>query len=273
MSAAPTPTLTRSQARSRAVPSGARLSFFRVLRSEVVKLTTLRSTWWSLGITVVLAVGIALAIAAASSSLPGGIPPVVAITAPMQFTMMVAGIFGAIAITGEYSTGMIRSTLTAEPRRGVVLVAKVIAVAAFLIVTALISTTISILVTAPIFGDNSLDWGDAAASSTPLAFSLLAMACFGLIGLGWGFIIRNSAGAIAATVGVLFVAPIMLSLFTIGGESWAWLVDLSRYLPMSAASTLTTPDPADLGTAVITMLAWPAATLLGGWLVLRTRDA
>lgn len=253
--------------------SSAHLSFGRVLRGEIIKLATLRSTWWSLGITVLLSVGIALLIGAASRSFAGDFPAVTAIVAPLQFTMLVAGIFGAIAITGEYSTGMIRSTLTAEPRRGVVLAAKALAVAVFLVVTAVVSTVIAVLATAPLFGGSGIDWSDAGASTIPLAFSVVSMATFGLIGLGWGFIIRNGAGAIAATVGLLFVAPIVLNLFTIGGDAWAWVVDLGKYLPMSAASTLTAANVEDPVVAIISLLAWPAAALLGGWAVLRTRDA
>ncbi|MGB4777691.1 ABC transporter permease subunit [Microbacterium sp.] len=254
-----------------------RLSFGRVLRSELIKLTTLRSTWWSLGVTVALAVGIALLIASASRSFQGDYPAVAVIVSPMQFTMLVAGIFGAMAVTGEYSTGMIRSTLTAEPRRGAVLIAKALTVALLLIATTVVSSLIAILATAPILGEHGIDWADAEASLVPLAYSLVAMASFGLLGLGFGFVIRNGAGAIAATVGVLFVLPIVLSLFAIGGDSWQWVVDLGQYLPMSAAQVLTTPasaqsDP-DVGTAIVSLLAWPAATLVAGWLILRTRDA
>ncbi len=279
MTTAPAP--TRAGARLRpAVPPFARLSFFRVFRSEVVKFTTLRSTWWSLAITVVLSVGIALLIATASTSLgegPNGapvvVPPVTVITAPMQFTMLVAGIFGAMAITGEYSTGMIRSTLGAEPRRGRVLLAKAAAVAAFLIVTVVVSTLLAVVVTAPILGDGGFDWSDSDTSTVPLAFGVLGMVAVGLMGLGWGFIIRNGAGAIATTVGLLFVAPIILSLFTLGGEAWQWVVDLGQHLPAGAAATLVSPDPADLTASVISLVAWPIATLTIGWVLLRTRDA
>lgn len=269
-----TATIAPTRARSTgSVPRTARLSFPRVLRSEILKIATLRSTWWSLGITVALSVGIALLIAAASRDFGGDFPAVNALTAPMQFTMLVAGIFGAMAITGEYSTGMIRSTLTAEPRRGAVVLAKAIAVAIFLVLTVIVSTVIAVVATAPLLGDAGIDWSDPGASTVPLAYSLLAMAAFGLIGLGWGFIIRNGAGAIAATVGLLFVAPIILSLFTIGGEAWAWLVDLTQYLPMSAASTLTSGSGTDVVVPLITLLAWPVGTLLVGWMILRTRDA
>lgn len=270
MTATTAPTRARSTS---SVPRSARLSFPRVLRSEMVKLATLRSTWWSLGITVALSVGIAALIAAASRDFGGDFPAVSAITAPMQFTMLVAGIFGAMAITGEYSTGMIRSTLTAEPRRGAVVLAKSLAVAVFLLITVLVSTVIAVVITAPLLGDAGLDWSDPSMSTIPLAYSLLAMVSFGLIGLGWGFIIRNGAGAIAATVGLLFVAPIILSLFSIGGEAWLWIVELTQYLPMSAASTLTGGGGGDVAVPIITMIAWPVATLVVGWMILRTRDA
>ena len=99
------------------------------------------------------------------------------------------------------------------------------------------------------------------------------MASFGLLGLGFGFIVRNGAGAIAATVGVLFVLPIVTNMFVMGGEAWQWVVDLGKYLPMSAAQVLTTPGSEDIGTAIVSLLAWPVAALVGGWLILRTRDA
>lgn len=250
-----------------------RLGALRLVRSELIKLTTLRSTWWSLGLTVVLAAGMALLFAAATRETEGGYPAIGVVAAPLQFTMLVAGIFGAMAITGEYSTGMIRSTLTAEPRRGAVLLAKTAAVTLLLAATALLGALITVVITAPMLGDRGINWSDAAASTIPLAYTVLAMVTFGLLGLGFGFLIRNGAGAIAATVGVLFVLPIILALFAIGGEAWAWVVDLSKYVPISAAQVLTFPGSEGQTGALITLLAWPAATLLAGWLVLRTRDA
>lgn len=253
--------------------TGYRLSAGRLVRSEFIKLLTLRSTWWSLGVTAALAIGISLLMAWASTDFGGDFNPVLAITAPMQFTMLVAGILGAMAITGEYSTGMIRSTFAAEPRRGAVLAAKAVVVAVLLAVTTVVTSAVALLASAPIFGDRTLDWGAPEQSIVPLALGVLAMATFALLGLGWGFIIRNGAGAIAATVGILFVLPIVLSLFALGGESWAWIVDLGQYLPAAAAQVVTSPAPEDFWPALITLLAWPAATLLGGWAVLRTRDA
>src|SRR3546814_17112605 len=99
-----------------------RLTFPRALRSEWIKLSTLRSTWWSIGIVAALTIGIALLIALAIND-PDFLG-IQAVVLPIQFTMLLAGILGVIAVTGEYSTGMIRSTLTADPIRGSVLSAK-----------------------------------------------------------------------------------------------------------------------------------------------------
>ena len=250
-----------------------RLSFGRVVRSEWMKLLTLRSTWWSLGVTVALSLAISLMMASASRDFGGGLTPVMTIVMPMQFTMLVAGILGAIAVTGEYSTGMIRSTFTAEPHRGAVLGAKAIVVAVVMALATALTYLVAILLTAPILGGAGIDWSDAAQSWVPLGAGVFAMAMFALIGLGFGFIIRNGAGAIAATVGVLFVLPIVLNMFVFAGESWQWIVDLGQYLPMAAAQMATTPAGDDVLRGILTLAAWPAALLLGAWAALRTRDA
>jgi len=248
------------------------VTFPRVVASEWIKLTTLRSTWWSLGIAAVLSVGISTMIAAASSEFGPGFPAVSAILMPTQFTMLVAGILGAIAVTGEYSTGMIRSTITAEPRRGAVLAAKAVVVAVLMGATTIIGYVAAIAVTAPLLSE-PIDWSDAANSIIPLGFGVLAMISFALIGLGWGFLIRNGAGAIAATVGLLFVAPIVTSLFSIAGDAWRWIVDLGDYLPMNAAAAISAPGATDVLPSLLALVGWVAVLLVGGWAVLRTRDA
>ncbi|MDL9979565.1 ABC transporter permease [Microbacterium sp. ASV49] len=263
---------TEPTTRSRTTASPYRLSFGHVLRSEWIKIVTVRSTWWSLAVAAVLSIAISMMIAGASAGFGVGFQAVGAILMPTQFTMLVAGILGAIVITGEYSTGMIRSTLTAEPRRGAVVLSKAVVVAALMAVVTAVIYAIAILATAPIF-THGIDWSTPADSIVPLAFGVLSMVAFTLIGLGFGFIIRNGAGAIAATVGVLFVLPIVTSLFSMAGEGWRWVVDLGKYLPMNAASALTAPGAHDLGPSLLALAGWALIPLLIGWGVLRTRDA
>lgn len=249
-----------------------RLSFAHLLKSEAIKILTLRSTWWSLGVTAALSVGISLLIALATSGMGGGMEPTNVILAPTQFTMLVAGILGAIVVTGEYSTGMIRSTLTAEPRRGAVLLAKALVVAVTMMVTTVIIYAVAIAATAPLLS-TGIDWATPADSIVPLALGVLSMACFTLMGVGFGFVLRSGAGAIAVTVGVLFVLPIMLSLFSIAGPDWMWVVEAGKYLPVSAAGSLTRAGATDLVEPALTMAGWVIGPLLLGWIALRSRDA
>ena len=249
------------------------LTFPRIVRSEFIKLLSLRSSWWSLAVTAAISIGMSVLVALASPDFGPEFSAVQVMIMPMQFTMLVAGILGAISITGEYSTGMIRSTFTAEPRRGAVLVAKALAVAAVMALTVSVIFAIAVAVTAPLLGENQIEWSDAAFSWTPLILSVGAMVAFALMGLGFGFLIRNGAGAIAATVGVLFVLPIVTSMFAIAGEAWRWIVDAGRFLPMSAAQYVSTPGGDDILTGVLTLIAWPLVLLLASWLSVRVRDA
>ena len=249
-----------------------RLTGANLLRSEAIKVTTLRSTWWSLGIALVLSLAISCLIAASSRDFPNPLPPISAILSPTQFTMLVAGILGAIVITGEYSTGMIRSTLTAEPRRGAVLIAKAVVIGVIMALATAVTYAVAIAATAPLLA-TGIDWGTPADSIIPLSCGVLSMVSFTLLGLGVGFIVRNGAGAIAITVGILFVLPIVFQLFSLAGESWQWLVDLGAYLPMTAASTLTAVGATDVVAPLLTLIGWAILPLIGGWVLLRSRDA
>ncbi len=263
--AAPAPTRA-----ALASASAYRLSFVRVVRAEFLKLLTLRSTWWSLLITAVLTVGMAVLVSTASGD---AVDPVQAAVLPLQFTMLLAGILGAIAVSGEYSTGMIRSTLTAEPRRGAALLAKAIAVAVVVFV-ATIATFVAAAVLVDALSARAIAWDAAAESWLPLLNAAVSMAVFALVGVGFGFVLRNGPAAIAATVGVLFVLPIVASIFSAVAAGWEWIGELARYLPMNAAQAFILPGAGmDQSVAGVTLLGWVVAVLAAGWLVLRSRDA
>lgn len=260
-----------------------RLRFDRVLRSEWIKTLTVRSTWWSIAVVVGLSVGISMLIAVAMTSAEalgaeGDAPaadPLSAILDPTQFTILLAAVVGAITVTGEYATGMIRSTLTAEPRRGSVLAAKAIVVASLLAVTAAAVFAVSAAAMSFLLPTTPIDWSDPLVSSVPLLYGVLSMAAFALIGLGLGFIIGNGAGAIAAAVGLVFLLPPLVSLFP-SGASWQWIHDLGAALPGPAAQALMTPGAETGlgdGMALLALAAWVTAMLGVAWVVLRRRDA
>ncbi|MGP3534976.1 ABC transporter permease subunit [Microbacterium sp. RD1] len=256
-------------------PTTYRLSFARSLHSEWIKLATLRSTWWSIAFVGVMTVGISLLIA---SSVGGDeFTGIQAVTMPTQFTMLLAGILGVIAVTGEYSTGMIRSTLAADPIRGSVLAAKSAVVAALMFVASLAISLIAAVVVTPILGSGGagIDWSSFDATFRPLLGAAFSMSVFALIGVAFGFLLRSGAGAIAATVGLLFVLPIVVNIFP-AEPAWQWIHDLSSYLPMFASSSLTATAEGAALSAPVAFLAlggWVAAGMASSWAVLRMRDA
>jgi len=154
-----------------------------------------------------------------------------------------------------------------------VLLAKALVVAVTMMVTTVIIYAVAIAATAPLLGGTGIDWATPADSIVPLALGMLSMACFTLMGVGFGFVLRSGAGAIAVTVGVLFVLPIMLSLFSIAGPDWMWVVEAGKYLPVSAAGSLTRAGATDLVEPALTMAGWVIGPLLLGWIALRWRDA
>jgi len=251
-----------------------RLTFTRALHGEWVKLATLRSTWWSIGVTGLLTVGIAVLIA--QNVVGPGFAPIAAVVSPIQFTVLLAGILGAISVTGEYSTGMIRSTFTANPVRGSVLAAKAVVLAAVMFVSSLIIFGVAVVAVSLVVSgrDQSIDWSDPSASLLPILVASLGMAVFTVIGVAFGFILRSGAGAIAATVGLLFVLPVVAAIFAFAGEAGRWIMDAAGYLPVAAAQSAIMPGTGlETSVAYLTLAGWVVAGLLSAWAVLRTRDA
>jgi len=269
--------MTAIQARATHVhTSSSHVSFGRQLRSELIKLLSVRGTWWSVAIVAVLTIGVAVLFAA---NLPTGMGnPIMVIVSPVQFTMLLAGILGVISVTGEYSTGMIRSTLTANPVRGGVLAAKAAVLGAFLFVISLVIFLVATVIVMPILASNGtpFDLADPSATILPILAASASMALFALLGVGIGFLLRSGAGAIAVTVGIIFVLPVILTLLSAFLPDLTWLIDAADYLPASVAPAAILPDenqPISAPVAWLTLGAWAAAALAAGWAVLRTRDA
>lgn len=267
--------MTAIQARATHVPASAQaVTFPRQLRSEFIKLTTVRGTWWSVGIVAVLTIG--LAVVATLVITPPIDNIIMAVISPVQFTMMLAGILGVISVTGEYSTGMSRSTFTANPVRGSVLLAKAAMLGAFMFVVSLVIFLIAAIGISPIAAakDMALEWLDPAKTILPILAASAAMALFAVLGVALGFVLRSGAGAISIVVGILFVLPIVVSMLGMLLRA-EWIMDLGNYLPSVATSFAIMPEdggPISAPAAWAAIAAWPVAALLGAWAVLRGRD-
>ncbi|MDY0909573.1 ABC transporter permease [Microbacterium sp. CFBP9034] len=264
-----------------------RLSFPRLVRSEWIKFSTLRSPWWSIGIVALVSVGLSLLVASSMSGFieagslsaaDASAQAVQVVLAPTSFTVLLAAVLGAISITGEYSTGMIRSTLTAAPGRLGSLFAKAVVVGGFMFVSSLVIFTVAAVATAPLLSDSgiALDLADPENSLVPILFGSLTLTAIALLGLACGFLLRNGPGAIATAVGLVFVLPLVPAFFPVGVEGWEWIHDLAQYLPTNAGQSLMIPGAGpglDTIPALLTLVAWVLAGLAGAAAVLKTRDA
>ena len=260
-------------------------NFFRATRSEWIKIRTLRSTWITSMIAVFLTVlfGAGSAIAYAktegmSDSAAGGL-----ITGT-TFGEIVVAVLGALVITGEYSSGQIRSTLAAVPRRTRVFAAKSLVTAIWSFLLGVISLLLSWLVAAPFMGDEAPSFSDTHIVGfiwgTGLAFAGIA-----LLSLGMGYLVRSTAGAITVVVILLFIISIPLSLMAM---KWHWAANVSSVMPSSVVQSVTDPftvsgqttwadtNPSLFLThtqAVLIFGAWVLVPLIAGWFVFSKRDA
>lgn len=263
-----------------------RLGLGGVLRAESIKLLSLRSTWWTLASTVVVMALFALAQAASlqmlaeQSELAGAPGPAMqgaeVVSGGYQFGMLAVAVLGILAITGEYSTGMIRSTLTAVPSRIPVLAAKAVVLSVLTVVVGTVGLVVSYAVTLPMLTRHdlvpALDAPDTWQVFGGMIYFLVTVALFSL---GAGTIIQHSSGAITTVLGFLLLLPMILPYITLD-----WVQELMTCLPVSAATAFLALDDrlalaGDLTPwqGVLVVALYPAATVAAGAVLLHRRDA
>lgn len=251
------------------------VSTLGVVRSEWIKLTSVRSVVWSFVIAAALAIGAsALMTTAVLGTSDGQLPELqlaMFATIGVPFVQLVFAIVGVIAITGEYASGQIRSSLTAVPRRTPVLLAKaavagVIAFAVGIVSLALSGAVSSLIATAMGEDVPSLD-----GLVPSVLFASLYLALVTVFSLAVGALVRSGAGAIAVVLSLLLVLPSVLSLIPVDVVQELIPYQLSQ-AGASIVQTSTVMD-ADFWRDLVTVVAWPVVALGGATLALVRRDA
>jgi ABC-2 type transport system permease protein len=255
----------------------------RVLRSEWAKFWSLRSSWITLGLALLFMFAFGLVRLAryhAGEHLggPGGDTggPVDAVALSLfgiNFAQLALGVLGVLVTAGEYSTGMIRSTLAAVPRRLPVLWSKA---AVYGVVALLLGT----------FGAFAVFLsGSGIVSGTPAALSLtdagvvrglfgagLYLGLIGVIGVALGALLRSVAGGISVLVGALMLAPGLVELLPS-----SWSADVGEYLPSDAGQSLFSVQHAahslSPGPGLAVFAGWTALALAGAAYRLVRSDA
>jgi hypothetical protein len=256
--------------------------FSGILGSEWTKLTTVRSTVWTLLATAVVGISLGAIVTSAQASrwatrslaAHANFDPTRSSLAGLLFAQLAIGVLGILVMSAEYSTGTIRATFAAVPRRPLVLAAKVVV---FGVVTLVVGEIVSFV--AFFIGQRILSGkAPSAALSDPgvlravLSGGLYLLA-LGLLALGLASIIRLTAAAISTFVGLLFILPIIADVLPSSLTS-----DIGRFLPANIGTVMMSAhhhgtDPFGPWTSFGLLCAYVVLTLLVGGVLLVHRDA
>lgn len=254
-----------------------RTGFRLTARMEWIKLRSVRSTWW-------LAVAAVVVMAAAGVGVGLGYRSYTPVATAAQIldnslggaivAQLLLGALGVLTVTGEYGTGMIRSTFAAVPRRGTVLAAKVAVGGGAALAVGLVASFAGYL-------GGQLAISGTAIPAAPLGDPAILravvltgvyLAATALIGVGIAAIVRHSGAAIGTLFGLMFVPMVVAGLF---GESG---IAVGRFVPLlmllnSVAVTAPVPGLFAGWVSVSLMFGYAAVAVLAGGVLLRRRAA
>lgn len=264
-----------------------RQSFGGVVRSERIKLSSLRSIRITLALTVLSGLGLSALVAfILAQNAPSGATLsaselqshlLMAASFPAPFLALVFGVLGVFAISSEYTSGMILSTLTAVPRRGRVFGAKTLVLGLLGGLTSLV-LVVGGLALAVATMPESL----AQLASVPVITGVLGtvvfLLCIALFAFGVAGLLRSTAGGIAVVAGVTFVLPVALQVLSI--SAWDWVGVALNYTPLMLGNVISqgltegsTALSPNFWQSLIAMVVWAAVTVIPAAVVFNRRDA
>ena len=272
----PAPAMATAAVRGASLP--------HALHAEWTKLRTVSGPAWLLLALAAATIGVSAAAAGATHCPQHLTCPVdttkLSLTG-IQFGQAVVAILAVLMVSNEYSSGMMRVTLAAMPRRSAVLAAKAILLAALVLAAGAVAVSGSVLAGHLILPGHGFTaargfhpvWLSYGPTLRAASGSVLYLALIALMSLGIAVIVRDSAVSIGVVLGLLYLFPIILAF--IGNEHWQHR--LERWTPTVAG--LTIQDTTGLRSLAITPWAglgvlaiWAAAAMLAGGLVFRFRD-
>lgn len=298
-------------------PASGRAALGGVIASEFTKIRSVRSTYWTIAALVVVSVGIATLIGFGITSTihnqpwqAAGTDATQAILTPFLFIgQLIIAVIGAMVITSEYSTGMIRTSLTAMPRRGTVYLGKLIVITSSTLIVSVVTSFLaffagSLTLSGSGVGGSlfhnvivpagvNMSPGKGGPGSQPnyqfvghltitpahvltaIIGSALFVTVAALIAFGLGAIIRHTAGAITSAIGLLFVLSIIIQILP---DQWRW--DIMRFFPDAAGRVISVTLPGQENSHLwstwpqfLVTVIWMAVFVGVGGYLFRKRDA
>jgi ABC-2 type transport system permease protein len=249
------------------------------VRSEITKIRSTRSTYWTLLALIVVTVGFG-ALASYGASHGGERGPGFDATqrslGGLYIGQLIIAVLGALAITSEYSTGMIRTSLTAMPRRGTMFAAKALVFGAVAFVTGLLTSFGAFFLGQAVMSGKHLNatLGEPHVLRAVIGGALFLTVC-GLLAFGIGMILRHTAGAITASIALLFVLSILVNFLP-----QSWQVNVDKWMPALAGSQIWSTKASAEDTPMFApwtgfavFAGYAAVAMIAGFIVFRRRDA
>jgi ABC-2 type transport system permease protein len=224
-------------------PPAGRAGLGGTLRSEFTKIRSVRSTYWTLLVLLVVSVGIGAAISAGTAASWSHTSPSdratfdatqASIAGLFYLGQLVIVVLGALVCTSEYSTGMIRTSLTAMPRRVTVYAAKAVVFAVIALVVTLVAAFVAFFLGQALLASThaSVTLSGPDVLRAVIGSALYVTLC-GLFAFAAGSIMRHTAATISSIIGLLFVIPILIHLLPS-----SWYNDIDRWLPDAAGRAI-----------------------------------
>lgn len=261
--------------------TGKRATFGNVISSEWTKILTVKSTFWTLLAGIVVSIGLSALLAWAfvasydqmSASDRADFDPASFGLVGLNFGMVAFGVLGVMVITAEYSTGMIRTALTAMPRRPEYLAAKVLVLGLLVLIVGEIVSFASFFLSQLIYQSKDID---ASISGDGILRAVvgggLYLTLIALFSLGVGALLRHTAGAVTTVLALLFVLPIFGPLLP--GD---WGETVNKYLPSNAGGAIMSARQTDAAlepwTGFAVFAIYTVVVLVAAFALFQKRDA
>ncbi|MFG2498812.1 ABC transporter permease [Streptomyces sp. NPDC048441] len=268
-----------------------RARFRDLIAAEWIKLWSLRSTYWVLGVGALVVIGINMNSAWSNADRLAHLPPppdglephmrfdplhTAFVDPAWQIFMVIAGSAGAISVFGEYTSGLARTTFAAVPDRRAVVAAKVAVVASVMLVLGTVVSGVSFGATQAILREyGGLSLGDPGALRAVAAAALLAPVC-ALVGMAVGALVRHATGTIVTTLVTLLLLPALFQ-----GETYRWVKEIGNAMPLTAWQALVenpsmgfpqSKYPVSITEAWIVLAVWPLVAAVVTAVTVRRRD-
>ncbi|MDT0423445.1 ABC transporter permease [Streptomyces evansiae] len=251
-----------------------------VLHSEWTKIRSVASTVWTLGLAFVVTLGLGVLISVVSNNDFDSMSredrltfdPTYISFAGMGLGQLAMIVFGVLVVSNEYSTGMIRTSLAAVPRRGVFFFSKVAVATVLAFVVGLITAFVSFFVGQLILGDHGASIGDPgvlrAVFGAALYMTLIAMFSMGIAAM-----LRSPLLSLGILMPFFFIISNILGNVNATKKVGQYLPDQAGTKIMQVVPPLHDDAPYGPWGGLLIMVAWVAAALLVGYALLRHRDA